>query len=131
MLFLAGTLLAANASSMTEILLGRALQGVGEGIISALCYALIPELFPSRLIAKVFGAEAVVWALAAFGGPLLAGLVTDAGGVAAHPAVVSREFGIPAVVGTSSATERISTGDRIRVNGSTGVVEILKGGQDS
>ena len=55
----------------------------------------------------------------------IAGLVTDAGGVAAHPAVVSREFGIPAVVGTSNATERIKTGDRVRVNGSTGIVEIL------
>jgi pyruvate,water dikinase len=55
----------------------------------------------------------------------IAGLVTDAGGVAAHPAVVSREFGIPAVVGTSDATERIRTGDRVRVNGSIGVVEIL------
>jgi MFS family permease len=76
-LFLAGTLIAANASSMTEILIGRALQGIGEGIISALCYTLIPELFPSRLIAKVFGAEAVVWAAAAFGGPLLAGFVTE------------------------------------------------------
>jgi phosphohistidine swiveling domain-containing protein len=56
----------------------------------------------------------------------IAGLVTDAGGVAAHPAVVSREFGIPAVVGTSIATERIRTGDRVRVNGATGVVEILE-----
>jgi pyruvate,water dikinase len=55
----------------------------------------------------------------------IAALVTDAGGVAAHPAVVSREFGIPAVVGTSNATERIKTGDRVRVNGSTGIVEIL------
>ena len=50
----------------------------------------------------------------------IAGLVTDAGGVASHPAVVAREFGIPAVVGTSTATQRIKTGDRVRVNGATG-----------
>ena len=55
----------------------------------------------------------------------IAGLVTDAGGVASHPAVVAREFGIPAVVGTSDATARIKTGDRVRVNGATGIVEIL------
>jgi pyruvate,water dikinase len=55
----------------------------------------------------------------------ISGLVTDAGGIASHPAVVSREFGIPAVVGTSDATRRIKTGDRVRVNGSLGRVEIL------
>jgi phosphohistidine swiveling domain-containing protein len=52
-------------------------------------------------------------------------LVTDAGGTVSHPAVVSREFGIPAVVGTSDATRKIKTGDHVRVNGSSGVVEIL------
>ncbi|HEV8634353.1 MAG TPA: PEP-utilizing enzyme [Chloroflexota bacterium] len=52
-------------------------------------------------------------------------LVTDAGGALSHPAVVSREFGIPAVVGTMLATSRIKTGDRLRVNGSTGLVEVL------
>jgi len=56
----------------------------------------------------------------------IGGLVTDAGGVASHPAVVAREFGIPAVVGTSLATDRISTGDRVRVNGTTGTVEVLR-----
>ena len=55
----------------------------------------------------------------------ISGLVTDAGGMASHPAVVSREFGIPAVVGTSDATRRIQTGERVRVNGSTGRVEIV------
>jgi phosphohistidine swiveling domain-containing protein len=55
----------------------------------------------------------------------ISGLVTDAGGIASHPAVVSREFGVPAVVGTSDATRRIKTGDRVRVNGSLGRVEIL------
>jgi phosphoenolpyruvate-protein kinase (PTS system EI component) len=39
--------------------------------------------------------------------------------------VVAREFGIPAVVGTTNGGERIKTGDRVRVNGTTGVVEIL------
>ena len=53
------------------------------------------------------------------------GLVTEAGGTVSHPAVVAREFGIPAVVGTGNAGERIKTGDRIRVNGATGVVEVL------
>jgi len=53
-------------------------------------------------------------------------LVTDAGGFTAHPAVLAREYEIPAVVGTSVATERIRTGDRIRVNGGTGVVEVLE-----
>jgi pyruvate,water dikinase len=56
----------------------------------------------------------------------ITGLVTEAGGAVSHPAVVAREFGIPAVVGTTNAGERISTGDRVRVNGSTGVVEILE-----
>jgi pyruvate,water dikinase len=56
----------------------------------------------------------------------IVGLVTDAGGVTSHPAVVSREFGIPAVVGTSVGTERIKTGDRVRVNGATGIVEVLR-----
>lgn len=55
----------------------------------------------------------------------IGGLVTDAGGVASHPAVVAREFGLPAVVGTSVATQRIRTGDRVRVNGATGVVDIF------
>ncbi|GAC1664418.1 MAG: hypothetical protein NVS9B8_04770 [Candidatus Limnocylindrales bacterium] len=59
----------------------------------------------------------------------IAGLVTDTGGTTSHPAVLSREFGIPAVVGTSVATKRIRTGDRIRVDGSIGSVEILDGAE--
>ncbi|MDQ3938751.1 MAG: PEP-utilizing enzyme [Chloroflexota bacterium] len=58
--------------------------------------------------------------------PKIVGLVTDAGGTASHPAVLSREFGIPAVVGTSVATQQINTGDRVRVDGQSGVVEILE-----
>ena len=56
----------------------------------------------------------------------IVGLVTDAGGTVSHPAVLSREFGIPAVVGSSVATKDIKNGDRIRINGTTGLVEILE-----
>jgi pyruvate,water dikinase len=58
-------------------------------------------------------------------------LVTDAGGLTSHPAVLAREFGIPAVIGTSTATRQIRTGDRIRVNGTAGVVEILHVGMQA
>ena len=53
-------------------------------------------------------------------------VVTDAGGTVSHPAVLAREYGIPAVVGTSIGTWSIKTGDRIRVDGNAGVVEILE-----
>ena len=75
--FIAGTLIAANASSMEQVLVGRALQGLGEGVVAAICFALIPELFPSRLVPKVFGLQAMIWAIAAFGGPAVAGLLTE------------------------------------------------------
>ena len=44
--FLVGTIVAASASSMVEVLIGRSLQGLGEGIVAAVCFALIPELYP-------------------------------------------------------------------------------------
>nr|WP_314255924.1 MFS transporter [uncultured Devosia sp.] len=75
--FLVGTVIAASATSMEQVLVGRALQGLGEGVVSAICFALIPELFPSRLVPKVFGLQAMVWAVAAFGGPAAAGLLTE------------------------------------------------------
>lgn len=56
---------------------------------------------------------------------MISAIVTDAGGTASHPAVMAREFGIPAVVGCSVGTRRIKSGDRLRVHGSRGVVEVL------
>lgn len=52
-------------------------------------------------------------------------VVTDSGGVLSHSAVVAREFMIPGVVGTGSATRQIKSGDRIQVDGDNGVVTIL------
>jgi len=53
------------------------------------------------------------------------GLVTEVGGLMTHGAVIAREYGLPAVVGVENATERIKDGERIRVNGTEGYVEIL------
>jgi pyruvate,water dikinase len=53
------------------------------------------------------------------------GLVTEVGGLMTHGAVIAREYGLPAVVGVESATKLIKDGERIRVNGTEGYVEIL------
>ena len=58
--------------------------------------------------------------------PRVAAIVTDVGAPLSHAAIVARELGIPAVVGCSNATMRLKTGDRVRVDGSAGTVEILE-----
>jgi pyruvate,water dikinase len=55
----------------------------------------------------------------------ISGLVTEVGGLMTHGAVVAREYGLPAVVGLEHATRLIADGQRIRVNGTDGYVEIL------
>jgi rifampicin phosphotransferase len=57
--------------------------------------------------------------------PLLGAIVTDSGGLLSHSAIVAREYGIPGVVGTREATERIADGARVRVDGDAGEVTIL------
>ena len=57
--------------------------------------------------------------------PLLGGLVTETGGVLSHGALLAREYGIPAVMGTGNITQRIVTGRRIAVDGEAGTVTIL------
>src|SRR5437773_2591803 len=57
--------------------------------------------------------------------PLLGGIVTDAGGLLSHAAIISREYGIPGVVGTREATERIADGVLVRVDGDAGEVTML------
>jgi pyruvate,water dikinase len=55
----------------------------------------------------------------------IAGLVTEVGGLMTHGAVIAREYGLPAVVGVEQATRLIRNGQRIRVHGTEGYVEIL------
>jgi pyruvate,water dikinase len=53
------------------------------------------------------------------------GLVTEVGGLMTHGAVIAREYGLPAVVGVEGATRLIRDGQKIRVNGTQGYIEIL------
>jgi pyruvate,water dikinase len=55
----------------------------------------------------------------------ITGLVTEVGGLMTHGAVIAREYGLPAVVGVEHATQMIRDGQRIRVNGTDGYIEIL------
>jgi pyruvate,water dikinase len=57
--------------------------------------------------------------------PLLGGIITDNGGLLSHAAIVSREYGIPGVVGTREATQRIGDGVLVRVDGDAGEVTLL------
>ncbi|HEX8154570.1 MAG TPA: PEP-utilizing enzyme [Thermoanaerobaculia bacterium] len=57
--------------------------------------------------------------------PLLGGIVTDRGGTLSHAALVAREYGIPAVVGTGRATAVIADGQTIEVDGDAGIVRIV------
>ncbi|HTJ39814.1 MAG TPA: rifamycin-inactivating phosphotransferase, partial [Dactylosporangium sp.] len=56
----------------------------------------------------------------------VAGLVTEVGGLMTHGAVIAREYGLPAVVGVADATRLIPDGQRIRVHGTNGYVEMLR-----
>jgi pyruvate,water dikinase len=58
--------------------------------------------------------------------PRAAAVITDIGAPLSHAAIVARELGIPAVVGTGNATMRLRTGDRVLVDGGRGIVQLLK-----
>jgi pyruvate,water dikinase len=57
---------------------------------------------------------------------LSAGLVVDIGGPMSHAAMVARELGIPCVVNTRDGTRTLRTGDRVRVDGTAGTVQVLE-----
>lgn len=54
--------------------------------------------------------------------PSIGGLVTDTGGILSHPAIIAREYGVPAVVATGDATQRLQDGEIVTVDGTTGLV---------
>lgn len=74
LIFAAGTLLCAVAPSMPVLLVGRAVQGLGGGLLVAFSYALIRELLPEPLWVRATGLIAVAWGTATLLGPALGGL---------------------------------------------------------
>jgi MFS family permease len=75
--FISGTLAFGLSGSVAPLLVGRVLQGAGEGVVMACCYTLIPEMFPKSLVPRIFALESVAWATAALAGPLIAGAITE------------------------------------------------------
>lgn len=95
--------------------------GVAEGIARVIpSIDHLGELKPGEIL--VTATTGPVWT-PAFG--IVKAVVTDAGGELAHAMIVSREYGIPCVVGTMEATRKIKTGVRIRVDGDNYAVYIL------
>lgn len=87
LLHLAGMAVAVSAGAVAALIAGRLAQGLAAGWIVALCYSLIPLMFPARLIARVFSLEAAVWAVAAMLGPVAGGLAVELSGWRAGLAV--------------------------------------------
>jgi len=106
---------------------GDKIVGVGSspGVVEGLARVVLStDEFDSLVPGEILVCEMTNPAWQVLYGKIIA-VVTNAGDMAAHPSVLAREYGIPAVVGTSLGTYRIKTGDRIRVDGNAGTVEIL------
>jgi len=95
--------------------------GVVEGVARVV---MSTDEFDSLVPGEILVCEMTNPAWQVLYGKIIA-VVTNAGDLVAHPAVLAREYEIPAVVGTSVGTYRIKTGDRIRVDGNVGEVSIL------
>jgi len=94
--------------------------GVVEGVAKVVLDPSIEVLDPGEILVTPFTDPG--WT------PLFvnaAGLVTEVGGLMTHGSVVAREYGIPAVVGVIDATKQIKTGQRVRVHGDAGYIELL------
>jgi len=96
--------------------------GIAEGPARVITsFEDFPKLQPGEILVCPYTATA--WTPLF---PKIKAVVTDTGGMLTHAAITAREYRIPAVVGTWRATRSIGDGDIIRVNGDSGVVEVIK-----
>jgi phosphohistidine swiveling domain-containing protein len=111
----------AGAREAVEIRGFPAAKGVVEGVARVITtVGDLHTVQPGEIL--VCGGTTTEWT-PAFG--IITACVCDTGGSLTHAAIVSREYGIPCVVGTAVATQTIKTGDRIRVDGRAGTVQVL------
>jgi pyruvate,water dikinase len=94
--------------------------GIVEGRVRVILDMANAELEPGDILVTAFTDPSWTPLFVA-----IKGLVTEVGGVMTHGAVIAREYGLPAVVGVEHATRLIRDGQRIRINGTDGYVEIL------
>jgi pyruvate,water dikinase len=109
---------AADTDSVSGI---GASGGVAEGIVRVVHDPAFTDVEPDEII--VCATTDPSWASVLF---LSSALVVDIGGKLSHAAVVAREVGIPCVISTLQGTRILGTGDRVRVDGNKGTVEILE-----
>jgi phosphohistidine swiveling domain-containing protein len=115
------TLRGGPADSGAEIRGFPAAKGIAEGVARVITTVTdLHTVQPGEIL--VCGGTTTEWT-PAFG--VIAACVCDTGGSLTHAAIVSREYGIPCVVGTAVATTMIKTGDRVRVDGRAGTVRVL------
>ncbi|MGD8974156.1 MAG: PEP-utilizing enzyme [Desulfobacterales bacterium] len=99
--------------------------GVAEGLASVITsHEDLPTIMPETILVCPHASPVLTPVL-----PKIKGLVTDTGGLLAPAATIAREYGIPAVVGTSAATDVIDDDDVIRVDGTNGRIMIITRGQ--
>jgi pyruvate,water dikinase len=110
-----------GTATVTEIRGFPAAKGVVEGVARVITTVGDLHLVePGEIL--VCGGTTTEWT-PAFG--IITACVCDTGGSLTHAAIVSREYGIPCVVGTAIATQVVKTGDRVRVDGRAGTVQVL------
>jgi pyruvate,water dikinase len=98
-----------------------AAPGVVEGVARVIMEAdQLTELKKSEIL--VAPGTSAAWTVAF---NLIGGLISDGGGSLSHPVIMAREFGLPCIAGCVEGTQKIKTGQRVRIDGNQGVVCIL------
>ncbi len=119
--------LVSTTSALSQVSSGT-LQGIGASAGQAEGTIRVLEAMPEHALDIDAQTILVVPYTDAGWSPLLArigGLIAEVGGQLSHGAIIAREYGIPAVMDVSDATHRLTTGQRVRIDGQYGTIEIL------